>query len=74
VLKGSIENDIGAGNNQTAIFNYEFPLATTEAITDTLTYTNDIDKTVIVTWVPAGVYTNMAAAFAYMFEGVAGGY
>ena len=74
VLKGSIENDIGAGNNQTAIFNYEFPLATTEAITNTLTYTNNIDKTVIVTWVPAGVYTNMAAAFAYMFEGVAGGY
>jgi hypothetical protein len=74
VLKGSVNNDIIDGNNQTAIFNYEFPLATTEAITDTLTYTNDIDKTVIVTWVPAGVYTNMAAAFAYMFEGVAGGY
>jgi hypothetical protein len=57
------------------VFNYEFPSATTEAITDTLTYTNNIDETVIVTWnLSGGVYINMAAAFAYMFEGVGGGY
>ena len=75
VLKGSVNNDIIDGNNQTAIFNYEFPSATTEAITNTSIYTNNIDTTVIVTWNPSGgSYIDMAAAFAYMFEGVGGGY
>jgi hypothetical protein len=74
VLKGSVNNDIGAGSSQTAVFNYEFPSTTTEAIT-TNTYTNTLEQTVIVTHSDAnGVEYRNIAAFTYLFEGVGAAY
>jgi len=76
VSKGTASDGITADlNNQTAVFNYEFPSTTTEAIT-TNTYTDTLGQTVIVTHNDAnGVeYRNVPAAFTYLFEGVGAAY
>jgi hypothetical protein len=75
VSKGTASDGITDLNNQTAVFNYEFPSTTTEAIT-TNTYTNTLEQTVIVTHNDAnGVeYRNVPAAFTYLFEGVGAAY
>jgi hypothetical protein len=76
VSKGTASDGITANlNNQTAVFNYEFPSTTTEAIT-TNTYTDTLGQTVIVTHNDAnGVeYRNVPAAFTYLFEGVGAAY
>jgi hypothetical protein len=75
VSKGTASDGITNLNNQTAVFNYEFP-ASTEAITNTSIYTNTLEQTVIVTHNDAnGVeYRNVPAAFTYLFEGVGAAY